>query len=84
MRQSSIANKETFLNKHASTHQGYHPSNQHRGNKIAHFSFLLKEYLLALKSGLPFRFPGDLTWKIPWTEEPGRVKYMGSQRVGHN
>ena len=24
-----------------------------------------------------------LTWKIPWTEEPGRVQSMGSQRVGH-
>ena len=23
-------------------------------------------------------------WKIPWTEEPGRVQFMGSQRVGHN
>ena len=25
-----------------------------------------------------------LTWKIPWTEEPGRLQSMGSQRVGHN
>ena len=23
-------------------------------------------------------------WKIPWTEEPGRLKSMGSQRVGHD
>ena len=23
-----------------------------------------------------------LTWKIPWTEEPGRVQSMGSQKVG--
>ena len=23
-------------------------------------------------------------WKIPWTEEPGRLQSMGSQRVGHN
>ena len=22
-------------------------------------------------------------WKIPWTEEPGRLQSMGSQRVGH-
>ena len=22
-----------------------------------------------------------LTWKIPWTEEPGRLQSMGSQRV---
>ena len=25
-----------------------------------------------------------LTWKIPWTEEPGRLWSMGSQRVRHN
>ena len=25
-----------------------------------------------------------LAWKIPWTEEPGRLRSMGSQRVGHN
>ena len=23
-------------------------------------------------------------WKIPWTEEPGRLQSMGSLRVGHN
>jgi len=22
-------------------------------------------------------------WKIPWTEEPGRLQSIGSQRVGH-
>ena len=25
-----------------------------------------------------------LAWKIPWTEEPGRLQYMGSQRVKHD
>ena len=25
-----------------------------------------------------------LHWKIPWTEEPGRLQSMGSLRVGHN
>ena len=25
-----------------------------------------------------------LAWRIPWTEEPGRLQFMGSQRVGHN
>ena len=24
-----------------------------------------------------------LTWEIPWTEEPGRLQSMVSQRVGH-
>ena len=25
-----------------------------------------------------------LTWEIPWTEEPGRLQFMGSRRVGHD
>ena len=25
-----------------------------------------------------------LAWKIPWTDEPGRLQAMGSQRIGHN
>ena len=25
-----------------------------------------------------------LAWRIPWTEEPGRLYSMGSQRVEHN
>ena len=25
-----------------------------------------------------------LAWKIPWTEEPGRLQSVGSQRVGHD
>ena len=28
--------------------------------------------------------PSTLAWKIPWTEEPGRLQSTGSQRVGYN
>ena len=24
------------------------------------------------------------SWEIPWTEEPGRLQSLGSQRVGHD
>ena len=27
---------------------------------------------------------GILAWRIPWTEEPGRLQSIGSQRVGHD
>ena len=27
---------------------------------------------------------GILAWRIPWTEEPGGLRSMGSQRVGHD
>ena len=25
-----------------------------------------------------------LAWRIPWTEEPGGLQSLGSQRVGHD
>ena len=25
-----------------------------------------------------------LAWKISWMEKPGRLRSMGSQRIGHN
>jgi len=25
-----------------------------------------------------------LVWRVPWTEEPGRLQSMGLQRGGHN
>ena len=28
--------------------------------------------------------PGILAWRIPWTEEPGMLQSMGSQRGGHD
>ena len=28
--------------------------------------------------------PSILSWRIPWTGEPGGLQSMGSQRVGHN
>ena len=32
-------------------------------------------------NGTPLQYS---CWKIPWTEEPGRLQSVGSQRVGHN
>ena len=29
-------------------------------------------------------YSSTLAWKIPWTEEPGRLQSMGSQTVGHD
>ena len=29
-------------------------------------------------------YSSTLAWKIPWTEEPDRLQFMGSQRVGHD
>ena len=32
-------------------------------------------------NGTPLQYS---CWKIPWTEEPGRLQSMGSLRVGHD
>ena len=37
--------------------------------------------------GVPGEGNGNLsmlTWEIPWTEEPGRLQFMGPQRVRHD
>ena len=36
-----------------------------------------------LEKGIATCF-STLAWKIPWTEEPGRLQSMGSLRVGHD
>ena len=35
------------------------------------------EKIMATHSSIP-------AWRIPWTEEPGRLQSMGLQRAGHN
>ena len=42
-----------------------------------HFHFHALEKEMAPQSS-------TLAWKIPWTEEPGRLQSMGSLRVGHD
>ena len=29
-------------------------------------------------------YSSTLAWKVPWTEEPGRLPSVGLQRVGHD
>ena len=36
-----------------------------------------------LEEGMTTHF-SILAWKIPWMEEPGRLQFIGSQRVGHD
>ena len=47
--------------------------------------FALTERRHRLQELLHWLLPkGTPLWKIPWTEEPGRLQSMGSLRVGHN
>ena len=36
----------------------------------------------SLEKGM-ITYSSILAWRIPWTEEPGRLQSMGSQRVRH-
>ena len=36
-----------------------------------------------LEEGMATHF-SILAWRIPWTEEPGRLQFMGLRRVGHD
>ena len=36
-----------------------------------------------LEEGMATHF-SILAWRIAWTEQPGGVQFIGSQRVGHN
>ena len=42
------------------------------------------KYMILLLEKAMAPHSSTLTWKIPWTEEPGRLKFMGSLGVGHN
>ena len=35
-----------------------------------------------LEEGMATHF-SILVWRIPWTEEPGKLESIGSQRAGH-
>ena len=51
------------------------------GDQLDHFKACLYA-LLSEKAMAPHS--STLAWKIPWTEEPGRLQSMGSWRVGHD
>ena len=54
--------------------QGY-PSPRMEKNRV--------ELVLSSEKAMATR-SSTLAWKIPWTEEPGRLQSMGSLRVGHD
>ena len=49
---------------------------------IFNIVFLVEYGFLLEKAMAPHS--STLAWKIPWTEEPGRLQFMRSLRVGHD
>ena len=73
--QVQFLGQEDLLEKRMATHSSIlapHPPQKKRG---------LKEILLE-KAMAPHS--STLAWRIPWTEEPGGLQSMESQRVGHD
>ena len=44
---------------------------------------IVAAYVMAVEKAMA-PHSSTLAWKIPWTEEPGRLQSMGSLRVGHD
>ena len=56
---------------------------------VKHLSTMRETWVLSLDWEDPLEkemanHSSIVAWKIPWTEEPGRLQSMGSQRVGHD
>ena len=58
-----------------------------QGFTSAYLSISISEDLLALEDPLEkgmATHSSILAWRIPWTEDPGRLQSIGSQRVRHD
>ena len=51
---------------------------------VPEFNFFLRLNNIPLLEKEMATHSSTIAWKIPWTQEPGRLQSMGSQRVGHN
>ena len=56
-----------------------------------YFNYYLPDFVTAICLGFIFTLEkamathsSTLAWRIPWTEESGRLEFMGSLRVGHD
>ena len=67
-----LKNKDIFALRHQCTHNLY----QYQ-SRFQFQMYNIVEKAMATHSS-------TLAWKIPWTEEPGRLQSMGSLRVGHD
>ena len=57
--------------------------------RVKHLPTMLETWVLSLVWEDPLEkekatHSGTLAWKIPWTEKPGKLPSIGSQRVGHS
>ena len=53
-------------------------------SKVGLLPFLSSQFLELWQLKAMASHSSTLAWKIPWTEEPGRLQSMGLLRVGHD
>ena len=46
--------------------------------------FVVRRLVVEVRERAMATHSSTLAWKIPWTEEPGRLQSTGSLRVGHD
>ena len=51
---------------------------------LRHFCYLVSSFLTSILEKAIATHSSTLAWKIPWTEEPGRLQSTGSWRVRHD
>ena len=51
--------------------------------KLADTSSKRRSHVIPIMEKETAPHSSTLAWRIPWTEEPGRLQSMGSLRVGH-
>ena len=51
--------------------------------KVAESMEFIRQYITYVEKAMATHSDTH-AWKIPWTEEPGRLQSMGSLRVGHD
>ena len=62
----------------------FSPGESHGQRSLAGYSPWSRICLSAQAQFVPAAHSAVLAWGIPWTEEPGRLRSIGSQRVGYN
>ena len=92
--QSNLGKEEQSLRHHTSWFQTILQSYSNQNSMVlrkkrecilkkkVYLKSLIKKMFCSEKAMAPHS--STLAWKIPWTEEPGRLQSMGSRRVGHD
>ena len=59
-------------------------ASKYYGREVVQLASTLKVFKEGNSEKAMATHSSTLAWKIPWTEEPGRLQSMGSLRVGHD